>query len=199
MNGAHDMGGTMGFGPVIPEKDEPVFHGDWEKRALSLSLAMGAAGLWNIDTGRHVRENRSPREYLDASYYQLWYLGLKEMLEARGLVGADELEAGRALRPGVPVPRVLQAANVPAAMARCVPYERAPTSEARFKPGMTVRTRNDHPLGHTRLPDTHAHGQGEQPHWLYCVAFTAIELWGKGADPAVTLSADCWEPYLDPA
>jgi hypothetical protein len=27
MNGAHDMGGIIGFGPVVPEKDEPVFWG----------------------------------------------------------------------------------------------------------------------------------------------------------------------------
>ena len=24
----------MGFGPVVPEKDEPVFHADWERRAF---------------------------------------------------------------------------------------------------------------------------------------------------------------------
>jgi hypothetical protein len=26
MNGAHDCGGMMGFGPVVPEENEPVFH-----------------------------------------------------------------------------------------------------------------------------------------------------------------------------
>ena len=33
MDGAHDMGGVEGFGPVVPEPDEPVFHADWEARA----------------------------------------------------------------------------------------------------------------------------------------------------------------------
>ena len=34
MNGAQDLGGMMGFGPVVPEPDEPLFHAPWEKRAL---------------------------------------------------------------------------------------------------------------------------------------------------------------------
>ncbi len=34
MNGAHDMGGMDGFGPVERETDEPIFHAEWERRAL---------------------------------------------------------------------------------------------------------------------------------------------------------------------
>ena len=49
MNGAQDLGGMMGFGPVVPETDEPPFHAAWEKRALGLTLACGALGEWNID------------------------------------------------------------------------------------------------------------------------------------------------------
>ncbi len=30
MNGPHDMGGFTGFGPVMPEPDEPVWHAEWE-------------------------------------------------------------------------------------------------------------------------------------------------------------------------
>jgi nitrile hydratase len=33
MNGPHDLGGQMGFGPVAPESNEPYFHADWERRA----------------------------------------------------------------------------------------------------------------------------------------------------------------------
>ena len=60
MNGAHDMGGTMGFGPVVPEKDEPVFHAPWERRAFAITLAMGA-GRWNIDQSRSAREQPAAR------------------------------------------------------------------------------------------------------------------------------------------
>ena len=40
MNGAQDMGGVMGFGPVVAEKNEPVFHGRWEERVLAMTIAM---------------------------------------------------------------------------------------------------------------------------------------------------------------
>jgi nitrile hydratase beta subunit-like protein len=47
MNGAHDMGGMHGFGPVIPEPNEPVFHAEWEKRAFALTLATNISARWN--------------------------------------------------------------------------------------------------------------------------------------------------------
>lgn len=219
MNGAHDMGGTMGFGPVVPEVNEPVFHADWEKRMMAMNVATGAAGAWNIDMGRHARENRSPREYLNSTYYQLWYLGLTRLLVERGLVGEDELAAGHSLRPAAKIPRVLAPDKVVAAMARRVPYERAAKSESRFAVGASVRAKELHPEGHTRLPrylrgkvgtvaivhgvhvypDAHAHGLGERPHWLYCVSFAATAVWGDEADPTIAVLADCWEPYLEPA
>ena len=46
MNSAHDLGGQMAFGPVVPEPNEPVFHGDWEKRVLAINVAAGAMGAW---------------------------------------------------------------------------------------------------------------------------------------------------------
>jgi len=32
MNGVHDMGGMQGFGPVLPDAHETLFHADWESR-----------------------------------------------------------------------------------------------------------------------------------------------------------------------
>ena len=67
VNGAHDLGGMHGFGPVVPEPDEPAFHADWERRAFALTLAMGATGEWNLDMSRFAREShaagRVPREH----------------------------------------------------------------------------------------------------------------------------------------
>ncbi|MBI4276205.1 MAG: nitrile hydratase subunit beta, partial [Rhizobiales bacterium] len=39
---------------------------------------------------------------------------------------------------------------------------------------------------------------GENPQWLYTVAFDGRELWGADGDPAVQVSVDAWEPYLEP-
>ncbi len=93
MNGAHDMGGMDGFGPVEREADEPIFHAEWERRALALTIAMGLHGLWNIDMSRYARENRDPLGYLEDSYYERWLYGLEALLEQNGLVTRDEIEA----------------------------------------------------------------------------------------------------------
>jgi nitrile hydratase subunit beta len=46
MNGVHDMGGMHGLGPVEREEREPVFHEQWERRVLGMSVAaaFSAAG-----------------------------------------------------------------------------------------------------------------------------------------------------------
>lgn len=217
MNGAQDMGGVHGFGAVAVEPDEPVFHAEWERRVFALTRAMGATGEWNLDEVRFARENREPVEYLAMSYYERWLAGLERLLVERGLVGSDELVAGRSLRPGRAVPRVLAASGV-ATFGPATSRREAPRP-ARFAPGNYVRASNIHPSGHTRLPhyardktgtialvhgahvfpDSHAHGYGEDPQWLYTVCFDGRELWGPEADPTLTVSVEAFEPYLEPA
>jgi nitrile hydratase len=218
MNGAQDMGGMMGFGPVVPEKNEPVFHTAWERRAFALTFAMGAPGGWNIDQGRAARESLHPAEYLAKSYYEIWIAGLEKLMAERGLVTPDEIEAGKSLHPPKAAPRVLMAESVSAMIARGGPTERAAATPQRLQVGQRVRARNIHPIGHTRLPryvrgrvgtithvhgahvfpDSNAVGRGEDPQWLYTVRFAARELWGEAADPTATMSVDAWESYLDP-
>jgi nitrile hydratase subunit beta len=218
VNGVHDMGGQHGFGPVRPEPDEPVFHADWERRAFALTLAMGATGSWNLDGSRFARESLPPVTYLSSTYYEIWLRALERQLEAHGLVSAEERRAGRPLSPAVPVARTLAAHDVQATLGRGGPTARDAMRPARFAVGDRVRARNEHPATHTRLPryvrghegtvelvhaphvfpDTHAHGLGEQPEWLYTVRFDARELWGTDADPTVRVSTDAFEPYLEP-
>ena len=102
MNGAHDMGGTHGFGPVEAERDEPWFHAEWERRLFGLTLAMAAHGRWNLDRSRHARENRHPAEYLQSSYYEIWLKGLERLAMEEGFLAPGELDAGRALAPPPP-------------------------------------------------------------------------------------------------
>ena len=57
MDGAHDMGGVQGFGPVMPETDDPVFHAEWEGRVFAMTLAMAKPGKSGIsDMSRFARE-----------------------------------------------------------------------------------------------------------------------------------------------
>lgn len=219
MNGAHDMGGLHGFGPVEPEPNEPPFHAEWERRAFAITLAMAMPGGWNVDMSRSARESLPPPEYLSKSYYEIWLAGLEKLMAERGLVGADEIAAGHSLRPPKPVKSVLSPDDVGAVLYRGGPTEREPGAPARFKPGDRVRAKNMHPRTHTRLPryvrghvgriesvrgchvfpDSNATGAGENPQWLYTVCFDGRELWGADGDPASTVSVDAWEPYLEPA
>ncbi|WP_342360642.1 nitrile hydratase subunit beta [Terrarubrum flagellatum] len=219
MNGAQDLGGMMGFGPVAPEKDEPYFHAEWEKRAMAAVIAMGATGQWTIDASRHARETLHPTEYLAKSYYDVWITALERLMAERGLATSEEIAKGAMNQPAKSVARVLKGRDVAAALAKGTSCAREIATPARFKVGDRVRTIVENPAHHTRLPryargktgviemahgayvfpDTNAHGGGEQPQHVYSVAFTGPELWGRGADPDVVTSIDAWESYLEPA
>jgi nitrile hydratase len=219
VNGAQDLGGMMGFGPIRIEPDEPWFHAEWERRAFGVTLAVGATGSWTLDRSRHARETLPPAEYLASSYYEIWTKGVEKLVVQAGLVSDDELRAGHALAAPVPVKRVVRAEDVPAVLARGGPVDRPARHPALYAVGDRIRTRNIHRKGHTRLPryargregvieivhgvhvfpDSNAHGQGENPQWLYTVRFAGRELWGADADPTLSVSIDAWESYLEPA
>jgi len=213
-----DLGGRPTDEPVKPEPEGDPFHARWEQRAHAITLAMGATGAWNIDMSRAARETLA--DYAALDYYGKWFEGLLVLLRERRLVTVGELAAGRALEPASPLPRVLAAADVAAVLARGAPTERKAAVPPRFAVGQRVRTRAAAVPHHTRLPgyargksgliernlgvhvfaDAHAQGQGEQPQWLYTVAFSEDELWGARATrQGLTLALDAWEPYLEPA
>ena len=213
-----DLGGQEGQGPVRPELEGEIFHAPWEPRVLALSLAMGATDLWNLDMSRAARETLA--DYRSLSYYQIWLAALEILLLRSGAVDAEELRSGRSSGPVTrPAPQVLKADRVAAALAKGTPTARAPIGPARFSIGQPVRTLDEAPRHHTRLPayvrgkrgvvdrvhgvhvfaDTHAQGLGEQPQWLYTVTFDEAELWGATRPrQGVIVSVDAWESYLRP-
>ena len=220
MNGPHDLGGMHGLGPVDPEPEteEPIFHADWEKRALAVTLALGALGQWSIDTSRHARERQHPVDYLRNTYYENWMAGLETLLVEKGIVTRAELESGTADGPAPEAlrARVLTAERVPAVLAAGSSAECDSRSGPRFTPGDKVRVRNFHPAGHTRAPryvrghtgTVHAHygshifpdlssdGTKRGEH-LYCVRFEGADLWGPDAPAQEAVYLDLWDPYLD--
>ncbi|MEJ8474002.1 nitrile hydratase subunit beta [Roseibium algae] len=217
MNGAQDLGGQMGFGPIELEPNEPNFHGKWEERAFAITLAMGATGSWNLDASRSARESLPPAEYLSSSYYEIWTKGLEKLCLGADLISQEELANGHMKNPAKPVKRVLSAADVAATLAKGGPVNRPETRAASYKIGDPIRTKVMHPEGHTRLPryargcvgvieaihgvhvfpDNNAAGTGEDPQWLYGVVFNGPDIWGPDGDPKLTLRLDLWEPYLD--
>jgi nitrile hydratase len=217
MNGVHDMGGMHGFGKVEPEPNEPVFHAAWEGRVLAMQRALRFTRAWNIDMSRDAQERLPAQLYLSVSYYHRWVLGLERNALEHGLIDADEIVSGHALRPAKRVERVMTRNDADHAFTRGS-FSRPPRQPARFEPGERVRTKNIHPISHTRLPryargrvgvieavrgyhvfpDSVATGAGENPQWLYTVVFDGRELWGANSDPTLTVSVEAFEPYLEP-
>jgi nitrile hydratase subunit beta len=219
MNGVHDMGGMHGMGPIVAERDEPVFHHGWEKRVLAIALATGFLRRWNIDMGRFTIEQMPAVEYLRASYYERWLDRTERLLVERGLLTAQELASGRADgKP--PAVRALPPEQVQTALrgrraARMDDGLKTPT----FKAGDRVRARNFHPTHHTRLPryargkigvvdrdhgvfilpDEHATSGTKVPSHCYAVRFEGRELWGPDAGPRDAVYIDLFDEYLEPA
>jgi len=218
MNGVHDMGGMHGMGPVEIEKDEPVFHAEWEARAFALNLASGFRGKWTIDRARFAREQMPPAEYLVTTYYEHWLFGLEKMLVEQGLVTAKELATGRAEAKAGEA-GTLRAANVATFLRNRRRARLDDDVTPKFKPGDRVVARNINPTGHTRLPryargrrgvidrdhgvfifaDTNAMSRDKKPQHLYSVRFAARELWGQGASARDSVYMDLWDDHLDPA
>jgi nitrile hydratase subunit beta len=195
------MGGMHGFGPVVREPDEPVFHAAWEGKVRAIMGRTRRAGYYNLDEFRHAIERMPPEDYLRAGYYERWLHSVETLLLEKGVITADELASGRSAKPAPP-PNP--------------PPDKPPALVARFKPGDRVVTRNVNPKGHTRLPryargrsgvirtvngpfllpDSSAHGR--DPDWqaCYAVEFSARELWGEGAPAGDRVCVDLWEAYL---
>jgi nitrile hydratase subunit beta len=199
MNGAHDLGGQMGFGPIDAPATEPVFHENWEARMAA--LAMTLAGGWTIDEDRSACESMHPAKYLRTSYYEHWLHAMESLLQKY------TPDSSSPTRPQ----------DVWAAVTARGSYIRQVPNAAAFAIGQKIRVKIMNPATHTRapryvrgragevvkihgahvFPDSNALGLGENPQWLYTVRFTANELWGNTASDAI--HADLWEPYLEPA
>ena len=224
MNGIHDMGGMHGFGPVVREENEPVFHAQWEAEVAAISRAVRRPELINIDEFRHAIERMNPADYLASSYYARWLDGIARLLIEKGVVSAEALDQRTAF--------FAEHAELPATAAVATPlpplvpreeglnygYARPAATPPRFQVGDPVTARVEHPHGHTRLPryvrgkrgvihtlhgihvfpDANASRLGEQPAPLYSVRFAARELWGDAAEPHGSVCIDLWEPYLLP-
>jgi nitrile hydratase len=222
MDGVHDMGGLHGFGPVVVEDGEKVFHADWEARVFALYQLIALRGLVGGPNGRAVRESMNAAHYLEASYYERWLWSAERRLEAKGTIAPGEVEAMiTRLDAGESPPTAADpelAAQMIAAQREGPPGMDA-TVSPRFELGDRVRVRRIHPAGHTRcpryvrgavgvvervqgidlIPDRAAYGLPTEPEPVYAVAFASQELWGEGDEPPWTVLIDLFDTYLEPA
>ncbi|MGH0030675.1 MAG: nitrile hydratase subunit beta [Myxococcota bacterium] len=206
MDGIHDLGGMQGFGAVEREADEPTFHEPWEATAFRLNaVAIGLLRAYNTDEYRHAVERMEPLHYLSARYYERMLTGVATLLVEKGVLTLADLEA----RAGGAFPLARPVAGPGAAPGG--------GDGARFAVGDTVRVRNDHPAGHTRMPryvrgktgtvvfvaprfsypDAAAHGGPARSEHTCHVRFGARELWGDAAEEDTCVVVDLWDSYLE--
>jgi len=194
----------VGFGPVEPELDEPVFHHAWEGRVFALSAASMMAGIYGTPSFRHAIERMDPAHYLSSGYYEHWLTGVASLLVEAGVVDGDELirRAGPfpLSRPVHPDPVVLDG-----------------PARQRFALDDLVRVGEQHPTGHTRCPDyvrghvgrvvrvdppsnvpeLEAHLGQRTPEVTYAVRFAGRELWGRDGGEHESLIIDLYDRYLE--
>jgi nitrile hydratase beta subunit len=212
------MGGMHGFGAVVTPGSEAVSHADWELRVFAISTLVGVERLGS-GSGRAIREEMEPAQYLRAGYYERWLWSTEQRLLRRGTIAADDVDGWVArLRSGEPAPR----RDDPEASARAV----ASTSETdplataavtRFSPGESVRVLRMRPAGHTRcpryvrgvtglveavrgldaFPDIGPYAGPDEP--VYAVAFDSDDLFGTSPEGRWTVVLDLFETYLEAA
>jgi nitrile hydratase subunit beta len=209
MDGIHDLGGMAGFGKVIYEENEPVFHEPWHATAFALNLvSIGALRSYNTDEYRHSIERMAPIHYLQASYYERVLTGAATLLIEKQVVDLDDLEN----RAGGSFPLALPIADNPMADLPAQPV-------ARFKVSDRVKVKDIHPSGHTRVPrfcrgktgtvlhvapafsfpDAAAHGGKFRKEHTYHVEFASTDLWSEDGADNETVIVDLWDCYLEGA
>lgn len=225
MNGIHDMGGLHGFGQVVRESNEPVFHARWEGRVFAMTQLLDTTGIYNLDEHRHEIELMEPPDYLRDGYYGRWLFAMESILHRKNILRRAELDERLAElmqdkeRRKIPSNKKRNWPLLPTEKILWGAWRHEEEITPRFSVGAKVRVRNWQPPGHTRLPaylrgkqgeitivndqawiwpDTRAHNRGENLQAVYNVTFDGREVWGEDADPALLLAVDLSETYLEP-
>ena len=207
-----------GFGAVVTPGSDAVSHEEWELRVFALSTLVGTERL-GAGSGRAIREEMIPAEYLRAGYYERWLWSTEQRLLRSGTMGEGEVDAWIArLRAGEAMPRredPESAARSVEATGASAPL--APATNARFGAGDVVRVRRMRPEGHTRcpryargvtgvveavrgldaFPDIGPYAGPDEP--VYAVAFSSDDLFGPSPEGRWTILLDLFDSYLEPA
>src|SRR5262245_14827812 len=103
MDGIHDLGGKAGFGKVVIEPNEPVFHARWEAKVFSIvRAAASTSARTSVDQFRHAIERIDPVAYLTHGYYGRWLGGIENLLVEGGVLTREEIDARVVARGGSP-------------------------------------------------------------------------------------------------
>ena len=212
------MGGMHGFGAVVVPGGEEAYRERWEPRVFAMSTLVGVDGLGQ-GSGRAIREEMPPEEYLRASYYERWLWSTEQRLLRAGTIQPGEVDSWLdRLRAGEDPPVRRDRAQVERALATIQSGEPLePAAASRFAIGDRVRARRMRPAGHTRcpryvrgatgivervrgvdnFPDIGPYLGPAEP--LYSIVFESEQLFGPSDEGRWTVRLDLFESYLEGA
>jgi len=212
VEGAHDLGGLDGFGPVVTDDGELTHHEPWELRVQGAALFGVRGGM------RRWIERLDPATYLTSPYYVRWLRGAELGAVTLGVLDDAALERWRRhfeddpdATPPVVVDPELRA-RVEHGMV--TPRRLVPAAAPRHAVGDRVVVKRWHdPEQHHRCPryvrgvagvveavcgDEAVPGAEDQRAPTYTVAFASVDLWGADAE-AAKVHVDLCEHYLGAA
>lgn len=213
MEGAHDLGGTAGFGAVRTADGDLTHVEDWELRAQWLALAACRGA-------RPWVERIDPPVYLSTPYYGRWLIAAEMGAVAHGTVTAEELAAMQARIAAGDVPSPVLDPDLTARVERnmTTPEPMQPATDPVFGIGdRVIPKRMYEPDVHHRCPRyvrgvvgtiERICGDERLAGWrgfeviepLYTVRFESDDLFGpRPSEPPYALFIDLWQSYLDPA
>jgi nitrile hydratase len=213
VEGAHDLGGLTGFGPVVTPDGELTHHEPWELRVQGATLFGIRGGM------RQWIERLDPATYLASPYYVRWLRAGELGAVARGILTEDDLVRWRQRIADDPDARPSTVAD-PAAKAfveqvMTTIVRLPPAAAPRFAVGDRVVVRRWHDAEHhhrcpryvrgvagvveTVCGDEDVPGSDDERAPMYTVAFASPDLWGDGGEAAFTVHVDLCEHYLEAA
>ncbi len=220
MDGIHDLGGKLGFGPIaVTHDDEPPFHAPWEGRLWGITRAISRPPDWNAPKFRHTRELEAPVLYLTRPYLDQWYKAYACMLVGSGLITVAELAAGKSdgtKLTGFLAPMSADDVARIKHKNKTARSDQTDDAKRRYNVGEAVVARNVSPTDHSRLPayvrgykgvitayhgehsldDAAAHGEMRaEP--LYTVRFKLSDLFPERKGSADRVHLELWESHLD--
>jgi nitrile hydratase len=219
MNSIHDIGGLDGL--TLPERDQgPILKEEWERLVMGLAATAWSRPILTYYGGSRADiEHIPPQQYLEMPYYAKWLWSEEVAVLRSGLVTKEELENPELAQPTTETEtfRPTTPKQVVNYLGSDNTYEIPADTPPKFSVGDAVLARNEHPVGHTRMPRyvrghrgvIHKHhgvhifqddvaGDVGQQH-IYTVMFTGPELWGSRAHPNDRVFAELWDYHLRPA
>jgi len=217
VEGAHDLGGWSGFGPVVTAGDEPEANFDPDFRTQAICLL----ALFPLDASlRPYIEGLDPLTYLRSTYADRWVRATEAAVVAHGVLPSEDLDRWRsAIANGEPVPTTSKP-EVAQLVVDYITTRHSALSEPvdpRFTAGDAVVVRRirderhhhrcpryvrgvrgviERVIGASDVPDGPNLGGTEVE---YTVAFGSADLWEDEGEPSFSLFIDLYEHYLEPA